>query len=872
MGDSDDEYGDRRRGRDKFRGERNDYDNRRPVPNHHNHRGGYDRGGHRGHGGERRGGGRDWQDNRKRDYYGSRDREMGRGASPPQKRMRDSNYNDQGWRPPPQDPNQTPIGGNQYKWTNNNTANSGGASQTAGSTGPPGVTENTVPGTPMVMSFKEFVLKQEDDINEVESVRRFKGYKVEFKKTQINDFFVLHKEEEWFKDKYHPEDQVKRTKEIEKGLKNRLKVFTDLLDQGYLDRVSMDMSKQEEMLKLLDRVVIKLEGGTDEEVANLDDGEEGSPMKTSPTKTPTLKSPTAKTLNKQDDEEMAEENKEETKEETQEVKKEDPEGEESKPKDYKYDADGEEVEDDDEPAPPGDDDPPPPGMENDKKEDKDKKIKEEAQPDDDDEDEDVNVNILHRGSLSFLFSQGETEESKEADESLKSEGSDKREDTKKNAYDSSKLKKTLSLFMRGLHPIITRQEVTEVCKRYPGFLRCTFSEPQTDKRHFRRCWVTFEHDVNIKDICWNLTNIKIKDNELNPIVNRDVVNRVRVVCGVTCHPILMQKDVQLAIKLIKMLDKKRRLYEPLEEVEDEKDVNGVPKKEEDEEKEEEKPKIELPKENPVLTSLPDDIQNVIKDMEIKDEEDGTKEMEVVVDEKLRKALDRLLLYLRIVHCLDYYKGTEYVHEDEMPQRCGIIHVRDVKPDIANKNDVYEFYKPNAEKLEEVVRDDDLCDEDEMETFGKKDEETELANFVKANTQELAKDKWLCPLSGKKFRGPEFIKKHIYNKHAPDVDNVKKEVQYFNAYVNDKRRPCFPEPVTKPLSAPVVAAAVAASPITPASGQWAAKPEFATPQPYAPPNNTGYGRINTFPPKPRGGSRRPIIKYKDLDAPDEGDFF
>ena len=53
--------------------------------------------------------------------------------------------------------------------------------------------------------------------------------------------------------------------------------------------------------------------------------------------------------------------------------------------------------------------------------------------------------------------------------------------------------------------------------------------------------------------------------------------------------------------------------------------------------------------------------------------------------------------------------------------------------------------------------------------------TEMDKFIQANTQELAPDKWLCPLSGKKFRGPEFVKKHIFNKHADKVDAVKMEV-------------------------------------------------------------------------------------------------
>lgn len=40
-----------------------------------------------------------------------------------------------------------------------------------------------------------------------------------------------------------------------------------------------------------------------------------------------------------------------------------------------------------------------------------------------------------------------------------------------------------------------------------------------------------------------------------------------------------------------------------------------------------------------------------------------------------QVLDRLVLYLRIVHSIDYYNTCEYPSEDEMPNRCGMIHVR-----------------------------------------------------------------------------------------------------------------------------------------------------------------------------------------------------
>lgn len=43
-------------------------------------------------------------------------------------------------------------------------------------------------------------------------------------------------------------------------------------------------------------------------------------------------------------------------------------------------------------------------------------------------------------------------------------------------------------------------------------------------------------------------------------------------------------------------------------------------------------------------------------------------------------------------------------------------------------------------------------ETKLITLALKDVDMEIDKFVQANTRELAKDKWLCPLSGKKFKG------------------------------------------------------------------------------------------------------------------------
>ena len=83
--------------------------------------------------------------------------------------------------------------------------------------------------------------------------------------------------------------------------------------------------------------------------------------------------------------------------------------------------------------------------------------------------------------------------------------------------------------------------------------------------------------------------------------------------------------------------------------------------------------------------------------------------------------------------------------------------------------------------------------------GLKIEEDEVEKFVSSNCQEVNKDKWLCPLSGKKFKAPEFIKKHIFNKFSDQVEKVKQESQFYNNYLRDPARPELPErpQVTKP---------------------------------------------------------------------------
>ena len=50
---------------------------------------------------------------------------------------------------------------------------------------------------PPLLSFKNFLQQQDDNISDEEAIKRYNEYKVEFKRTQINNFFLEHKEEDW---------------------------------------------------------------------------------------------------------------------------------------------------------------------------------------------------------------------------------------------------------------------------------------------------------------------------------------------------------------------------------------------------------------------------------------------------------------------------------------------------------------------------------------------------------------------------------------------------------------------------------------------------------------------------------------------------
>nr|XP_023017860.1 serrate RNA effector molecule homolog isoform X2 [Leptinotarsa decemlineata] len=793
---------------------------------------------------------------------------------------------------------------------------------------------------PPMMSFKAFLATQDDNISDSEAIEKYNDYKLEFQRQQLNEFFVAHKDDEWFRLKYHPEEAVNRKAEQKAALKRRVEVFLDLLKAGKIDGVTVDCAKTNELLKLLDTVVIKLEGGTDEDLALLEQEYEEMEQKYRELKTKDADSDKPKEIKdgetivlkeepgtnnkeaekangntkdkdrgeKEDDTEKEDkddkeksENDKDDKEEDGEVDMDSEPNEESEKKDNeKAISEESKKEKDNESGEKKDDTSADDRMiegETKDEEKEEKKVEEgEEEKDEEGDDKTEKMDIVeeakkpeeepkqkkrekkrkrsYSGSSSGSSSsssdsenednKGEKEE-KEKEIEKEGEGEKKKEDDIHSVDDDSNkpekpksLHKTTSIFLRNLAPTITRQEIEAMCSRYEGFLRVALADPQPERRWLRRGWVTFKREVNIKEICWNLNNIRLRECELGAIVNRDLSRRIRPINGITAHKQVVRSDIRISARVALNLDNKAGLWLDAED------------------KEKPQPTFGLVSNNPVLHNITD---YLIEEASAEEEEllglEPTSESQDVTstverDETLISVLDRIILYLRIVHSVDYYNHCDYPNEDEMPNRCGILHARGPPP--TSKTDMTQFIGAPIETkmvafLPEKPKEEKDKNESKLVGLALKDVDTEIDKFVQANTRELAKDKWLCPLSGKKFKGPDFVRKHIFNKHAEKIEEVRKEVEFFNNYLRDPKRPMLAEaPQTKRDDAPSYGGGHSFG------GGGYGGPGYGRPPPYF---NQGFPqRSRGYQPRTRGapGDFRPVIHYRDLDAPREPEEF
>uniref|UniRef100_A0A915F0L0 Serrate RNA effector molecule n=1 Tax=Echinococcus canadensis TaxID=519352 RepID=A0A915F0L0_9CEST len=676
---------------------------------------------------------------------------------------------------------------------------------------------------PPLMPFKRFLEPLDDFITDEEAIAKYREYKESFNKRYIEEFFEAHKNEEWLREKYHPDFIDDTREQVTKNIRQRLDVFLDLFDKGMIDNQSVDMENGKNLIKLMDAVVIKLNGGTDDDLAILDNPEatddDPVPVESKPDQTAVGNDWTG----------VSSESESEERPNPQDNIHEEEE-------DYGGDTKESENEDGHQPVF--------------CKFNRDLFYKTGA--------------LMHRSGVflldafvllfAVLFSAhmrsvDAREKSEDTKNDIKVEDRDvsspQNADITEHSGDNSviaggclltteidrqagskrqpprrDLHKTASIFFRCLPPTITRKELEDMCTSQPGFIRLAIYDPMPERRFTRHAWATYEPNANIKKICWALnTNPVLREkwhqgrdsNDLCATVNRELAQRIRPVsAALTRHRPVMRNDLRIASRLVAQLDTKHSLWSLPGDEEGDAVTNACPVP-------------GLPgvfSANPLMRNLTDFLvdetaseeeamlnRSTGKAIDIIDGE-GDKTVSFIpidTDSSLLRALDRLIIYLRIVYSIDYYAATLYQLEDLMPHRCGIFHARgtldsrgSTTPTVTQRevNDYISTFNEKMANLLDVPR--DLTDE-EIEALGARDPEAAAEAFIEANIQKRTSKKkpckvvWVCPLSDKKFREPVFVRKHILNKHMEKVEAAKKDnAIFFNNFLRDPKRPSLPE--------------------------------------------------------------------------------
>lgn len=401
-----------------------------------------------------------------------------------------------------------------------------------------------------------------------------------------------------------------------------------MLDKGDIPKVNVDTSNTEQLIRLLDTVVIKLEGGTDEDLKVLDE----KPVVVNPIIA--APKPVEEKLKVEENvdkavEKEAEQPKEDVKSEKRESKKRRRTHSDSSSNSDSSDSSDSDSESEKNPKTPE------PKSPEKKAENGDEENGEEAteKPSDD---------VEMKSEETPADEAEKKEEVVDTDVIKVDEVVVVPEDDEPKPKKLEEKHKTSSIFVRNLAPTITKAEVEALCKKYDGFLRVAIADPAVERRWFRRGWITFKRDVNIKEICWNLNNIRLRDCELAPIVNRDLSRRVRPVNGITAHKTICKNDIKSCAKIAHSLDEKYGLW---------KDRNGA---------EEQAQAFGLQSKNPVLKNITDYLieeadaeEEELLGLSSENKEDNEGEV-IERDPHLITVLDKIVLYLRIVHSVDFY--------------------------------------------------------------------------------------------------------------------------------------------------------------------------------------------------------------------------
>lgn len=102
-----------------------------------------------------------------------------------------------------------------------------------------------------VLPFKTWLAVQPDDIDEAEALRLYTAYKQATIEARLTDFFSHHKDEEWFREKYHPHYAAAHRDRARARTQRRLQLFIDMQAAGDFDGVALVDTCEKDVERLI---------------------------------------------------------------------------------------------------------------------------------------------------------------------------------------------------------------------------------------------------------------------------------------------------------------------------------------------------------------------------------------------------------------------------------------------------------------------------------------------------------------------------------------------------------------------------------------------------------------------------------------------
>ncbi|MEN2498911.1 MAG: hypothetical protein MHMPM18_003162 [Marteilia pararefringens] len=360
--------------------------------------------------------------------------------------------------------------------------------------------------------------------------------------------------------------------------------------------------------------------------------------------------------------------------------------------------------------------------------------------------------------------------------------------------------KNTGLFIREFPEALGVNELHDFCSKFGDVYKRVCVHDPSHHSGFNKCkvWLTFSINCDINLICAEFNKHVFSDGKsYSAVVCRHLHGHIRPVSALSLYREIMVEDLKNAVNLVILNDRKWGFFQTSNSPSELSAPDEFPNLN----------NLSIESHNPLLKNISSLIVEEVDYNELDDkqlsnntnafsshrrissETGSTQNIQLNVDDELKKRLDPLLLYLRIVHSIDYYTGVELVDESLQPHVISLFHSRgDMAKETISSADIDDMNAQQKRKLHRLLLPRTCLQQEEID-FAKFEEVTEaLEKFNKSQAQEITAEKWLCLICSKKFRDFPFIAKHINNKHGAELEKVTEDVKLFNNYLADSTRP------------------------------------------------------------------------------------